>query len=276
MLAGVSTMATEFEVQKQSRLDSIMNLIPDQLKTPFAVMSATGVAFTGALAVGLRSNLAFAQGAPSGEITSTPASSSGGSDECVVPEDKSKPYDSCWDPANDTNVQVSLCQDMATNKPANHVDMIASRKIHFKKGSSRVVVAEGINRLQVWIGPEFLYSCSEVTKNYVKLQLIQNAKASAHLHSKDARVIGKASVAHGDDSTKFDGIFGKVVIRKKALTLPHPLTAADLRNHRFGVKDTIVSAPLIQKPYVNESDPSQNVPGPMKTVYGKPHITLLK
>jgi hypothetical protein len=268
-------MAGQFPPSPENgnRFDSLMNLMPDQIRRPFAIAGSVAVLGGGlATARALGSSPAIAQEAVSTETSSNPADSP---NACQVPSDQSQLYDGCRDSSMDTNLDVAYCQDQATNRAQNTIDMIASRKLKFKVGRKHIEAEEGLRRMELWAGKEFIYACPEVTRNYVKLQLVKNIGKSKDPRASDTRVIGKATIVRGDDSTEFNGVFSRIVKRKKILSLPRKLTTKDLRDHKFGVKDVIVSEPLIQVPYSDPMNPDRDIPGPMVTVESKPHITWI-
>jgi hypothetical protein len=173
-----------------------------------------------------------------------------------------------------TDVEVQGCEDAAIGKDSpTGIDFIAWRRFHDSPGSRTVQINEGLRRFEVWSGEQFLYACAKVTRDIVRQQIVERVSGRSH---PSIRSVGKIVVVHGDDSTKFPGVRdpGKVVPTHSTLKLPRVLTQADLRAHRWGIKDTIVTIPLLQKPYVNADNPNSSVTGPMKTE-SKQHISWL-
>lgn len=268
-MAGLTPLTPE----SGSRFDALRSFIPDKLHNPLAMVGATAITLGGGLSTELYagSRPAFAQGTPSTQSTANESNST----TCQAPQDTSKPYDGCWNLNLATDQDVEFCQDLATNRAQNKIDFIASVKIKHKIGKKHITVNNGLRRLSAWEGNKFIYACSSVTHNYVRLRVVENMGNAKRPRAKDTKTIGKVVIARGNDSTKFDGIINEIVHTKKTISLPEKLTGKDLHKHKFGVKETIVSEPTIQVPYYDSANPTQDIPGPMKTVQSKPHILWL-
>jgi len=245
-------------------------LVADLLRNRMAILGSVA-ALGGGVAV---ANTLTAQSASANTPTATgsPESGSISTDrQCYSQFDPNRPpgpQRGCWDSTQDTNADVQLCQYSAI-EPAPH-GFIASRHFNYKTGSRSVRTTEKLNRLQVWSGNLFLYACAEVTNNKVKEQLVEHV--ITHSGKRKTKIVGKAVILRGNDSTEFDGNSLESKITKSILKLPVKLNRQDLRRRRWGVKDTILSSPRIQVPYRNPDDPASDVLGPMKTMR-KSHIT---
>lgn len=245
-------------------------MVPDRLRRPLALISGLA-AFGGSIATveAIGGGVADAQ-------TTTTETTTTCDHGILTNQQESVPHKGCWDPSKDTDAEVIYCQTSVMDKKTNKYDMIASRSLSSKLGSKQIKFNAGLRRIQYWVGNEFYYACAEVTDNYVKEQLVENTGNSTHPRAKDIKALGNVVIARGDDSTEFDGIFRKIVATSKPFSLPRDLRASDITGHRYGVRDTIVSRPLFQRPYVDQYNPDQSVPGPVYTRHSPPHITWLK
>lgn len=245
----------------------------DQLKNPMAVIASTTALMGGGLALARTLDGAAAFGQQPTAAESTPSTAN----TCQPPADTSIPYEGCWDESSLTNLDENDCQGKAVDAEGNGgVDLIASRHIKSKVGSKRITVTEGIRRFELWFGNEWLYACTSITNNYVKLQLIEKTNNHSKDGLKSTRFIGNSSTISGDKSTSFSPKFQQVTTKKQVFKLPHALTKSELTHHKYGVRDTIVSEPLIQVPYIDNSNPESSVPGPMLVRQSKPHTTWIK
>jgi hypothetical protein len=242
-----------------------MNLVPDRVKAPLAVLTSVG-AMTGGVAL---ANMLSNSTASAQEQTST----RGVDNACpVIPPDQfGQPHQGCWDLSLATNVDVKGCQDLAVGTKDSKQQMIAWRKISRNKPTSTVNVQEGLRRIQIWQGQEFEYACSLLTKNSVKVELVSRPRVKSAAR-KSVKRVGHIAQLHGDDSTQFDGVRFKTVPVKTSFKLKNPKG-----NLQYGVKDIIVSKPLLpNRPYHNALNPKNDIPGPLKTRRSKPHIKWFK
>jgi len=252
-------------------------LLSDQARNAMAIISSVA-AFGGGIALSESLSTSSAS-ADSPTVTST---SPGTTETAPSPNDQNTdpcnpagyqppagPYIACWDHSSNSNRQVKDCQDNVTGKYNQNYDMIAWRHLDHKKHSSHLVMKEGLRRFQQWVGNGFEYACAEVTRNYVKEQLVKRDK---HHH---IEYLGKAVKVRGDDSIAFDGVQYKTVATSTPFKLPKQARQSHTQEV-YGITDVIMSVPLKQKPYYDPNNPSQNVPGPMHTQHSKAHTVWLK
>jgi hypothetical protein len=252
------------QANQESRLASLMYLVPDRLKTPLAALSSVGAMAGGVAMANMVSN---------GTAAAQEQTSTGADNTCPVisPEQFGQPHQGCWDVSIATNADVKGCQDIAVGNEDSKQQMIAWRKANWNRRTSKVSVKEGLRRIQIWQGQEFEYACSLLTKNSVKVELVSRPRVKSAA-GKSVKRVGHTAQLHGDDSTQFDGVRFKTVPVKTSFKLKNPH-----KNLQYGVKDVIVSKPLLpNRPYHNALNPKNDIPGPLKTRRSKPHIKWFK
>jgi len=241
-------------------------LVQTQLYRPLARVSLI-MAFGGGIAA---PEMLTSSVAPAGAQATTTETTPDGSG-CQVDQTKARsgqPYDSCYDMSWINNGDVMDCQSMEVGMDKNSTyNMIAWRRLKGHQGTKRIQINEGLRRQQGWEGNAFLYACAALTKNYVEERLVERTGKGKHHHIKP---LGKTVIVHGDDSIKFDGHITKVVPTHETLPLPRKLTKKDRKSHRFGVRDVIISEPLL------ENRPTWDAPQHTRTQRSKPHTTWIK
>jgi hypothetical protein len=162
------------------------------------------------------------------------------------------------------DADVNLCQDMVIGAGSRlSKEFLKSDEFSYKVGAKTVSAELTLGKPKLMSGNTLRALCSQVTKNSVSLQVVSKERIKGKKASK-VKIWGRAAtvspaasagLSKGSDTT----------IAKKNLTLPRKLTQKDVSSHRYGVRETVTSQPLLQVPHIDDTNSSGNIMGPMQT-----------
>jgi hypothetical protein len=165
------------------------------------------------------------------------------------------------------DADVKACQDMVIGQgKAPSRGFLKSEKFQFKRGTRTINAKVEVAQPNLMQNSAFKAACSAVTKNSVQLRIVSKPNvrsSSSNVKNSPVKLWGKTVNVFPNISAEQSAKAGITSVSAK-LTLPKRLTQRDIKNHRYGVRETVTSQPLIQMPHIDTTNPANNVPGPME------------